>query len=185
MKQLARTDAGAIDSRFCELNRWTYLMMQVFEARTFLELSETTHQVHPQSSLSEILTQQALFRSFLLAYGKSFVASCKGRSSLDSKNVYAGSKAELDTHDRLLELRHKFAAHSDVSGLDEAVIEVSETDREFVVSHLYSLANPLNEYDSYRDVLNLLEAYLIKKVNKHLDSLQTKLGKTITVKESG
>ncbi|MES2924190.1 MAG: hypothetical protein V4819_21750 [Verrucomicrobiota bacterium] len=183
MKQLAFTEADSVDPRFEELNRWTFLMMQVFEARTFLDLAESTHHVHPLSSLSEVLTQQALFRSFILSYGKCFVSSGTGRSSLDPKKIYLSLSAKLDTHQRLLELRHKFAAHNDCSGLDEAVIEVVESPSEFEVSHLYSVANPLHEYPSYRELLQTLEDYIVVGTNKHLDSLQRRLGKTVLVKK--
>jgi hypothetical protein len=164
-----------------ELNRWTFLLMQVFEARTFLDLAEGAHQVHPESSLSEVLTQQALFRSFLLSYGKCFVSSGTGRSSLDPHKVYASLLGKHDTHDRLLFLRHKFAAHSDASGLEDAVIEVVEKSDEFEISHLYSVANPVHEYSSYRELLSLLEEYIVAAINKHLDSLEKKLGKAIIV----
>lgn len=64
-------------------------MMQIFESKQFLELAENTHKVHERSSLDEVLTQQGLFRAFLLSYGKCFSTSGKGRSSLDPNKVFA------------------------------------------------------------------------------------------------
>ena len=124
MKQLANALPDAtvkrIDPRFNLVNRWTYLMSQVYECGRFLDLAETTHAVHLKSSLDELLVQQALFRSFLLSYGKCFASTGTGRSSLDPKVVFAHEPALTPVHTRIIQLRNRFAAHNDTSGLDDA-----------------------------------------------------------------
>jgi hypothetical protein len=52
MKQLASAEvtnkkAIDIDQRFGIMNKWTFLMMQAFEARSFLDLAESTHRISP------------------------------------------------------------------------------------------------------------------------------------------
>lgn len=190
MKQLARAEVlnqngQEIDKRFGRLNRWTFLMMQVFEAKRFLDLAETTHSVHLGSTFDEVLTQQALFRAFLLAYGKCFAASGKGRSSLDPGKVFGTDKGALETHARIMDLRHKFAAHNDTSGLDQAVIDVHESESEFVISHSYAIANPLHEYAQYRNAIEVLEGYVVTQTNRALSSLEKELGKPVRVRNAG
>lgn len=186
MKQLAKAEishhkAVEVDKRFGIMDRWTFLMMQVFEAKTFLDLAESTHSVHQQSSLEEVLTQQALFRAFLLSYGKCFASSGKGRSSIDPKKVFGGKEELLPVHDRVMELRHKFAAHNDVSGLDEALIDIEERENEFVFTHRFAIANPLNEYNGYRKSIDAIEEYVIDGTNKALASLEQHFGKRMTL----
>ncbi len=187
MKQLAKAElshrkAIDIDKRFGIMDRWTFLMMQVFEAKAFLDLAEDTQMVHPRFSMEEVLTQQALFRAFLLSYGKCFASSGKGRSSLDQKKVFAGKEELLPVHDRLMDLRHKFAAHNDVSGLDEALIDVEEHEKEFVFSHRFAIANPLNEYGDYRKAVAALEEYIVDGTNGALNSLERQLGKKMVLR---
>lgn len=177
----AFSGSTTMDSRFQPLARWSYLMMQIFEARSFLDLAEGTYQLHPKSTLSEILTQQALFRSFLLSYGKCFASSGKGRSSLDANKVFAGKPESFEVHRRIMDLRNKFAAHNDVSGLDEAVIEVEERSDEFLIGHRYSFGIPMNECASYKTALAVVEEKLLVQINKALDSLEARLQKKVSV----
>ena len=185
MKQLANANvensSGTPDARFQVLARWSFLMMQLFECRTFLDLAETTHYVHSKSTLVEILTQQALFRSFLLAYGKCFASSGKGRSSLDAKKVFSEQQDLLSVHTRIMDLRHKFAAHNDESGLDQAIVDVEERQDKFVIAHRYAVANPLHEYEPFRKAVGVVEEYVVAQTNRAIDSLEKKLQKPITV----
>ena len=190
MKQLAHAetpnaDAQAVDARFGILNRWTFLMGQAYEAKAFLDLAETTHQVDEGSTLEQVLTQQALFRAFLLSYGKCFAQSGKGRSSLDPRKVFAGNDRAMPIHERIMTLRHTFAAHNDASGLDHAVIDVEETDQEFVVSQRYALANPLHEYPGYRSALRVLEEYIVEQTNRTIASLEKQFSKRLRVRSAG
>lgn len=158
-------------------------MMQAFEAKSFLDLAENTHKIYPRPSMEEILTQLALFKSFLLAYGKCFASAGKGRSKLEANEVFKEHNKLVPVHERIMALRNSFAAHNDVSGLDEAVIDIVETDAEFILSHRFAFAIPLNEYQHFRECLTVLEEYLVDRTNKALNSLEKKLGKPIKVRE--
>jgi len=160
-------------------------MMQVFESKKFLDLAETTHAIDQNASLDEVLTQQSLYRSFLLAYGKCFTTSGKGRSSLDARRVFGSNTHMRSVHQRIMELRHRFAAHNDSSGLDHAVIEVEELEREFVITQRYAVANPLHEYADYKKAVQVLEEYAVDQVNKAIASLENKLQKKVRVKRAG
>ena len=156
--------------------------MQIFEGKSFLDLAEKTHIVHTQSSLDEVLTQQALFRAFLLAYGKCFSKSGQGRSSLDASKVFKDEPRSLFVHERVMELRHKFAAHNDISGLDRSVIRVEELEDEFQIIQSYAVANPLHEYDNYREALKIVESYVLAQTGKTIAHLEKKLHKRIRVR---
>lgn len=188
MKQLASAEvtnkkAIDIDQRFGIMDKWTFLMMQAFEARSFLELAENTHRISPKSSMKELLTQLALFKAFLLSYGKCFSSAGKGRSKLEEKHVFVDRGDLLPIHHRIMALRNTFAAHNDMSGLDEAVLDIEETEEEFILSHRYAFAIPLNEYEEYKKCTAVLEEYLFDKTNKAVDSLQKQLGKAIKMKQ--
>ena len=188
MKQLASAEvtnqkAVEIDPRFWIMDQWTFLMMQAFEAKSFLELAENTHRIGPKSSMEELLTQLALFKAFLLSYGKCFAAAGKGRSKLEEKHVFVDKSELLPIHHRIMALRNTFAAHNDMSGLDEAVLDIEETEEEFILSHRYAFAIPLNEYEEYKKCIAVLEEYLIDRTNKAMSSLQKQLGKAIKMKQ--
>ena len=181
MRKLAET-AKQVDARFDNLNRWTFLMMQVFEARSFLSMAGSKPQMHAIASIEDLLTQQALLRGFLLSYAKCFSSTGKGRIKLDPAKVFKNDQKLIPTHHRIMKLRHEFAAHGSSSGLDQATISVQELDDHFEICHLYSIATPLDEYSDYTDAINVLDNYIIIGVNKVIDSLEQHLGKTIVLR---
>jgi hypothetical protein len=170
------------DIRFTKLDRWTFLLMQVFEGKAFLDLAERIHIVHPQSSPDDVLTQQALFRSFLLAYGKCFLPSGQGRSSLDANKVFKDDPRSHFIHERIIELRNRFAAHNDTSGLDHSLIRVEELEDQFRITQNYSVGNPLDEYDNYREALRVVESYVLTQTSKTITHLEKTLHKRISVR---
>ncbi|MCG8599441.1 MAG: hypothetical protein MI807_04805 [Verrucomicrobiales bacterium] len=173
------------DPRFIHLNRWSFLMMQCFEAAEFLGFAkaEGDGSTDAESKMRNVLRQQAFFRSFLLSYGKCFASSGPGRASLDPSKVYAGMAEILKTHNEVMKFRNKFAAHSDESGLDEAAIRVTEFKDRFEISHVLSVLTPMGNHSKYTDLLDALDIYIITQLNKHLDSLEFKLGKKIRLHE--
>jgi hypothetical protein len=181
MEQLADTGVKKCDERFSQLNRWTHLMSQAFEAKALLHLAETTHVIREESSLEELLAHQALFRSVLLAYGRCFVQSGRGRSSVDSRKVFEGQEEARQTHERIMQLRHKSAAHNDKSGLNDAAINVEEFEEEFVVSQRYAFALPLHEYSRYRACIEVLEKYIVHQMGRNIASLEQTLNKKLRV----
>lgn len=168
-----------IDERFNNINRWTFLGMQAFEARSFLLLSEKTYKAPENPSMDELLTQQALFRSFIISYAKCFSSAGKGRIKLEKSKVYENKDDLAIIHEKIMELRNKFAAHSDTSELEEGVIDTQEYEDHYRIRNLYTLALPTNEYDNYRKAITTLDEYIIIGVNKALDSLERQLGKKI------
>lgn len=184
MKQLARADIAHrkgedIDPRFGELNRWTFLMMQIFESKTFLELAEGKFAVRQDFTFEELLVTQALFRAAIISYAKCFTQSGKNRSSLDKNQVFSGHSSELLVHERIIDLRHQYAAHNDASGLDEAVVDVQELPDKFIIGTQYAFAIPLNEYEGYQKAITVVEEYLVTKISKVTALLEVKLGKPI------
>jgi hypothetical protein len=154
-------------------------MIHCYEAKEFIRLAEETHKVHLKSSLDEVLTQQALFRGFLLSYAKCFGGNGSGKASLDPRGVFASGSSEMTTHNRIIELRNKFAAHNDDSGLDDVVIDIQESDKEIVYSHHYGLANPLNEYPEYKKNISAIDAFIVNRLNQVADRIQAETGKPL------
>jgi hypothetical protein len=119
-------------SRYKHLNNWMHLGIQLFEAKSFLELAECTGGLGVEKHMDETLIQQSLFRSFVLSYAKCFTSSGKGRSTLDRNNIFSNQESLPEYHDRIMDIRHKFAAHSDVSDIDRAILVVRETDEKMI-----------------------------------------------------
>jgi hypothetical protein len=184
MKQLAKVEVlyqvgEEVDPRFGRLNRWTFLMMQIFESKRFLDLVEGRHAVQSDSSIEDLLVAQALFRCAVTSYAKCFTQAGASRSKLEGPVVFAGQAALLETHERLMALRHRYAAHNGMSGLDEAVVDVQELPDKFIIGTRYAFAIPLHEFQDYRSAIECVESYLVDQVAKITAGLERKFGKPI------
>ena len=170
------------DKRFEFVNRWTYILMQLTEAKNFLELANKSTEYESESTMNEIYLHQALFRSFVISYAKCFSTSGQGRLSLNKKDIYKNQPDNLTVHERVIDIRNKFVAHSDDSGVDIAVLGVKEMESKILIKHTYSLAQIINEYDSFSELIKSAEETVILKINKALDGIQKKEGKTVSFK---
>lgn len=184
MKQLAKAEVlhrngDDVDPRFSTLNRWTFLMMQIFECQTYLDLAEGKYAAQSDLPLEDLLVAQSLFRSAVISYGKCFASSGKNRSSLDANKVFFGTPDLVPIHKRLVDLRNKSAAHSDQSGLDEAIVDVQELPQCFVIGTCYAFAIPYYEFSGYRQVVSAVEKYVMAQTSKATTSLEVRLGKKI------
>lgn len=170
------------DTRFQYLKRYNYLLMQLHDARISLELSERSNKYETKGAIEEVILQQALFRNSVMNYSKCFSASGKGMVSLDKKKVFKNNSHLLAIHEKVMQIRNKFVAHNDNSGIDVANIAVKEDESIFSIKHLYSMATPLNEYKFYQMLFEHCESHLIKIINCHLNSLEESYGKSIVLK---
>ena len=170
------------DKRFEFVNRWTYILMQLTEAKNFLELANKSSEYEDESTMNQIYLHQALFRSFVISYAKCFSTSGQGRLSLNKKDIYKNQPDNLTVHERVIDIRNKFVAHSDDSGVDVAVLGVKEMENKILIKHTYTLAQINDEYDSFSKLITTAEDTVISKVNKALDAIQKTEGKPVSFK---
>jgi len=178
------TDDGYVfdDKRFEFVNRWTYIFIQLKEAESFLELAINNNKDKTELSLENMYLEQALFRSFVITYAKCFSSSGQGRLTLDKKDIFKNKPDILTTHVKIIEVRNKFVAHSDESGIDIAVLGVKETKSKILIKHTYTISQSSDEYDLFLKVIKVALEAVIAKSNKALDSIQKREGKAVDFK---
>jgi hypothetical protein len=130
--------------------------------------------------MDNIYEQNAFFVTFVTTYGKCFV-SAEGRSvKLDANDVFKAHRSARSAHDRIMELRHKYAAHNANSGLVRPAMAVKEEEDRFVVRHLITSAMPTNdEFESFAVAVEVVSDYVTIRLNQRLAKLETELGKLI------
>jgi hypothetical protein len=158
------------------LNQWTHMLMHV-DARTNFEWVRD-HKAE-LGDLDNALQQQAFFVAGIMAYGRCYASSGPSIPTLDAKQVYQGSKDGMEVHERLIELRNTIAAHTDKSNLVRLTLAVKEESERIIVRHLQTMAMPTNEVPDFLEAVEHTAHFVTVSLNKYLNHLQTKVGKTI------
>ena len=91
------------DVRFKYVNQWTYLLMQLTEAKKSLELLKNSE----NGELDSVYLKQALFRSYVISYAKSFSSSGKGRITLNKKEIFKEQKEKHYGKDKYIKFYHQ------------------------------------------------------------------------------
>jgi len=69
------------------------------------------------------LVQSALYKSFIITYGKCFVKGKSRGMSLEESHIFSNAEEKIkDIHKSVMETRNKFVAHSDSSIMHQAEI---------------------------------------------------------------
>jgi hypothetical protein len=166
------------DVRFKSVNQWTYLLMQLTEAKKSLELLKNQE----NEDLDSVYLKQALFRSYVISYAKNFSSGGKGRVTLNKKEIFKGQNEKLIIHEEVINIRNKFVAHNDSSDRHLAVLAVKEEEDVIFYKHTYSFTSGLTEteFDAYKELIEFVENSVITKINKALDRIQESEGKLVT-----
>ena len=159
------------ESRFTQIRAWNFLLIQLHDAKLSLELAKQSEKYEEKGSIPEIVLQQSLFRNSIINYAKCFSSVGKGRISLDKKSVYKGNPELLSTHQEVMNIRNKFSAHNDDAGIDIAHTLTREEGNRFILKHLYSIANPIGDYEQYMRLYEYCETHVIKSLNRALDNI--------------
>lgn len=161
------------------LSAWTHVLMQLLTARTNFERVRD----HPVAlgDLASIIQQQAFFIAAIMAYGRCYASSGPGIPSLDPKKVYAGSDDGMAVHRRLMELRNKFAAHTDETDLLRLTLAVKDETNRIIVRHLVTSALPAPEIPDFLEAVAHTQHFVTGALNKRLDHLESKVGKAIAL----
>lgn len=167
------------DQRFNYLKSWVYLLMQLHDAKLSLDLAEKSENYENKGTINEVIMQQSFFRNSIINYAKCFSSSGKGRTSLDKNKVYKAEPELLATHEEIMNIRNKFSAHNDGSGIDDANIAVKEDNKKILIKPLYTVSNPLGEYEKYRKTFEYCESHITTSINHALDRIQESTGKFV------
>lgn len=159
------------------LSAWTHVLMHLLNAHANFE--KIRDQPSIEGDLENIAQQQANFVAGLMAYGRCYASSAPGIPQLHGKKVFAGSEEGMAIHLRMIELRNKFAAHTEQTDLLRLTLAVKDEGERVVVRHLITNALPLNEIDGFLDVVAHTQHFATVELNKQLGHLETKIGKTI------
>ncbi len=167
---------------FVHLKSWHGVVFQAHNAQ--YALSKLESHEHKRGDLSNIDEQQALFAFFVVEYGKCFASAGIGQVTLYARNVFAGNARAEAAHGKILTHRNRLVAHNGGSELVRHTIAVKEERDRFDVRHFTTTAMPYDELAGFQEALETLTQFVIVKMNKHLDSLETKLGKVVRLNES-
>jgi len=173
------TDAGFTPNpkEFMSLAGWNYILLQLRMAGYYIRRLRTSKQ--ELGDLDNAYEQNAFFCAFLTTYAKCFV-SAEGRAvTLDATEVFKSHRSARSAHNRIIKLRHRYAAHNADSGLVRTTMAAKEEDDRFVIQHLITLATPINEFESFASVVELVSDYVTVRLNQLLAKLEKKLGKLI------
>lgn len=167
------------DNRFDRLNAWNYIMMQLKNAELSLGYSSKYANDTNIDRMEQVLVGQSFFVAAIVAYGKCFNSSGNGRISLDKKKVFKDEDELKVIHDRLIDIRNGFAAHSDTNDLDIANTAVNEKDDVILIRHLYTVATPFREYPDFLRVIRHSQKFVVESINKYRKRLEADLGKPL------
>src|SRR5258708_29260391 len=125
------------------LSQWTHILVHIINARANFKWARD----HPSNldDLDNALQQQAFFVAGVMAYGRCYASSGPSIPMLNAKQVYRDSKAGMDVHERLIELRNTVAAHTDESDLVRLTLAARDEPERIVIRHLSTIAIPTNE----------------------------------------
>jgi hypothetical protein len=166
---------------FAKLNGWNMLIVQITMADQYLK--EFAKPLAEAVDTTDLFRQNAWFVAFLTTYGKCFNSANDRTVTLDANEVFKSDPPVRDIHDRILRLRNAYAAHNSGSGLVHSHLAVKEENGAFLIKHLVTTSLPVDEVESFRRALDMVEDVVIRRLNRHLDRLQEKLGKPVLLAE--
>ena len=163
--------------------QWVFLMQQIHEASYYIRRSEELG--HPQlwTSYSHILEFIAHFKSALNAYAKCFVSAGRGRIKLDAPSVFRSSEDHLAQHDVIINLRHKYVAHSDTNQFELATVLEEDTPEELILRLQYKLSFPFDRLYELRKLIRLVEAHVVDRQKTLIAAIEREAGKPVRIQE--
>ena len=165
------------------LDRWIFLMQQVHEARYYIDRAQQLG--HPENfqSLEGILEFLAHFRGALSSYAKCFVRAGPGKVTLNKHSVFDADSTMLALHDRIMELRHKYVAHSDSNEFESANIVEESSSEELVLRLQYRFCFPFDRLYELRDLVGVVERYVVDHHGNHVAAVEREIGKPVRIRE--
>jgi hypothetical protein len=179
IKQLTQEGYLVDDPRFEYVKGLSRLLMYLHDSMKSLILIDNASVYEPEDVSNEHLLQQALLRNAILNYSKCFTETGKGHIKLEKSKVYDKAPHFIAVHEKMLQLRHQFFAHSDNSGLDMVIYATKETEDKIIAKQLYTIILPANEFDAYLMLFKYCGDHVKAKIEKSFTNLRHRYGKEI------
>ena len=160
-------------------------MQQIHEARYYIRRAEELSHPHLWTSYDAILEFLAHFRSALNAYARCFVSAGPGRSRLESSSVFGADECQLKQHNGIMDLRHKYVAHSDENEFESANVLEEEIAGELLLHLHYGVSFPFDRLYELRDLIRFVEVYVVDCQQTHVAGIAREVGKPVRVLEGG
>jgi hypothetical protein len=164
-------------------SRWIYLMQQVHEATYYIRRAEELGHPHLLQSYEAILEFLAYFRSALNSYARCFVSAGAGRIRLESSSVFVNDKDLMTTHDRIIDLRHKYVSHSDENEFESVTVTEEDCEEELVLHLQYGISFPFDRLYDLRDLIRFVELSIVDRQSSHISAIEREVGKPVRVLE--
>jgi len=164
-------------------SRWVYLMQQVHAARYYIARAEELGHPHLWQSYEAILEFLAHFGSALNAYAKCFISAGPGRRRCESSLVFGADADFHKKHERVMELRHKYFSHSNENEFESARMFETDTTEELVLNLEYVFSFPFDRLYELRDLIYIIEAYVLNSQQAHVAAISRECGKPVRVLE--
>lgn len=158
-------------------------MMQVHEARYYIDRAFVLGRPDQFQSLDGILEFLVYFRGALNSYAKCFVSAGTGRMRLDESRIFGTDANRMTQHARLMELRHKYAAHCDSNEFESASISEQESTSELALRLQYQFSFPFDRLYELRDLISRLETYVVDHQARHVAGIGRQIGKHVRIVE--
>ncbi len=158
-------------------------MQQVFEAAHYASKAKGLGYPDQFQSMEGMLEFLAYFRGALVAYAKCFVSAGPGKMTLDESKVFQRNAAHMAMHKRLMDLRHKYVAHSDDNEIEKSLLVEEEGDSEVVVALQYSFSFPFDRLYELCDAVSHLETYIVDGHAAAVKSLERQVGKPVRMRQ--
>jgi hypothetical protein len=164
-----------------QLHRWIFLMQQVHEAKHYIGRTEQLAHPERMQTFDEIWGVLLHFRGALNSYAKCFVRAGTGKTMLKALTVFATNPELMDPHQRIMDLRHKYVAHSDDNEIEKTSFESTDTPSELVIHLEYALSFPFDRMYELRGLIRYLDVYVAEGVEKHVSGIARRVGKPVRI----
>ncbi len=179
-------DAGYVQKEdFSQLEGWSHILAQLSMANHYaVRLREQKLKLDAKSDHAELgdrFDLNAFFVAFLTTYGKCFVAS-EGRAvQLDANHVFKQNSSFRPTHEKIMQYRHKYAAHNEGTLLVRATMLVKEEEEYLTVSPLFTAILPVNEFEWFEATSLFVTNYARFRFRSLLEKVAARIGKKVRI----
>src|SRR5580700_6829038 len=154
-----------------QLHRRISLMQQVHEAKHYIRRTEQLAHPELMQTLDDIWGVLLHFRGALNAYAKCFLSAGAGKATLKAPKVFATKPELVDSHLRIMKLRHKYVAHSDDNEMEKTSFASIDTPSELIVHLQYAVSFPFDRMYELRSLIQYLDGYVVEGLEKHVSGI--------------
>jgi hypothetical protein len=179
-------DAGFVQrEEFTQPERWNHILAQLSMANHYAgRLREQKLKLDAKADHAELgdrFDLNAFFVAFLTTYGKCFVAS--GSVKLDANDVFKQNVSFRPTHEKIMEYRHKYAAHNQGTILVRATMLVKEEEEYLTLSPLFTAILPVNEFDWFEATSLFVTGYARLRLLSHVEKVAARIRKKARISD--